>query len=522
MLVDSRAFAGSQPVQGGAYYIPNCVTDTVCLGYGNEELLGPHCRVLSIPRLSQCQTEERAGAYLLGYTTGGVFVCRKCLCNAHNALCNRHGTAQPAPVRDLSADDVVLPFLRVLAPTWAEAFWHPMWEDACWLAKWAIGKRASFVNSRMFDAILPARVKAMVKWEVYSTLPTKARLIQFYRNLATQSLFGPEFTAVQKVVCARMRNADMGCGIDVTFASGMRADEISDWMNGCICRGVVAWYERDGERWDSTMGPTHARAKERLYACFDNKWTAFVQACNKVKAFMRVPAGIFRYSVDYTVKSGHNDTTLGNSIVNAMIAFAALKRSRVRCSIMVAGDDLLVACYDDFDLAEVIVREREFGILPEARKFSSYLNTSFISGIFLESRGRAFFTPSPGRLLHRLWWSVNPPSPRDLAAYQRGVALGLLPVCQGIPVLRVWLSSFVGSGRVGRSDKGYVFRQSDYGDADFTESFCRRYNLNEADILSAEAFVSACPQEPLLLVNAVLNRIVEVDEAKINAREALA
>jgi hypothetical protein len=511
------------PVVEGAYRLRalnaavyGVYTDTVCLGYGDESLLGEHCRVLSCRRFATCPDAEKRGAALLGFATRMAFVCRKCLCNSHNALCHRHGLRQPPVLRNVM--DAYPAFSRAIKPLFADYAFHPMIDRPTWLAKWPAGKQNAFVFSCYFDAILPSRVKAMVKWEVYAKMPTKARLIQFYRNLATQAEYAPEFTAAQKVICEHFRNADMGDGIDVTFQSGMTAERISDWMRDCVRRGARCYYERDGKAWDSTMGPTHAAFRQRVYADFDEKFAAFVAACDCVKGFSALPAGMFRYKVDFTVKSGHNDTTLGNSLINAAIAYLAFQRAGVRCSIIVAGDDLLVACYDDVELGLIRAYEAEYGIVPEARVFTSFAQTSFISGIFIEDEHTQYFVPSPGRLFERLWWSVKPPALKHVAAYQRGVALGLWPVCARIPALRVLLGKFLGSGKVGRSDKGYIFRGSEYEMGDVMPSMCLRYALSRADFEELEAWLWGLPPEPLLLVHPVLDRIAAVDSADIADR----
>ena len=487
------------------------------MGYGDERNIGQHAEILSCPVSKHCLATPKEGARLLGWSTGMAYVCRKCLCNAHNAFCNRHATKQPPVSRDLMLD-AYPDFVKAMKIAYPDYAFHPMIIFSNWLEKWALGKQQSIVISRRYDELLPAKAKAMVKWEVYSKLPTKARLIQFYRNLATQAEFAPEFTAAQKAICAVFLDFHVGHGIDVTFASGMKASEIADWMNRCVSRGARWFYERDGKTWDATMGPMHARFKEKLYETLDQRLADFARSCDRIKAFLKTPAGLFRYKVAYTVKSGHNDTTLGNSIINAAIAYCALKRAGVRASIIVAGDDLLVCAYDEVSCEQLVALERDYGIIPEARVFTSFERTSFISGIFLSDDERIYFTPTPGRLLRRLWWSVNPPSKKNLAAYQRGVVLGLLPTCRDIPIIRFWLRRYEGSGRIGRSDKGYVFRTSEYDIGALWRAFEVRYNLSRYELEDCENWLMRLSADPQILVHPVLDRIIAIDEADISER----
>jgi hypothetical protein len=493
------------------------VTDTVCLGYGDEGNLGSNARILSCPRHDTCRTVERDGAVLLGWTVGMVYVCRKCICNVHNAFCNRHGSKQPPVTADLSID-VLGSILNVLQGSLADFEFCPYREFDVWLAKWPLGKQKSILWSINHELSQPDKVKAMLKWEIYSKCPTKARLIQFYKSLHTQAIFAPAFTAAQKAITLAFNRRDVGGGVDITIASGMTANDIGDWMNWTVIRGAVLYYERDGKNWDSTMGEMAARFKRAIYTYFDQLLGAFVATCERVRGYVAYPTGIFRYKVDYTVRSGHNDTTLGNNLVNAAITLAACRRVGVRTSILVAGDDLLVAMYDSATCEDMVAAERLYGIRPEARMFSSPAQVSFISGIFLMSRGEWRFTPTPGRLLRRLWWSVAPPSDRNLDAHRRGVVLGLLPVCHDIPIVRVWLRKFEGEGRHLASTKGYVFKGSKYDNDDFMDQFCRRYDISPVDVAECEQYLECLPPSPLLIVHPVLERIVAVDEAEIDER----
>lgn len=507
------------PSEPGAYTVGGVLkADTICLGWGDESKLGDHCRVLSCPRKGNCVSKEKTGPQLVGWSTGVTYACRKCVCNAHNALTNRHGVRQTPPTRDL-VDDCFGEFAKVFAETAPDFALHPMLHYSTWLGKWPEGKRRAIETSRKYESLLPKAGKAMVKWELGHKPPTKARLIQFYRNLATQSEYAPSFTAAQKVLCTAFNRRDMGHGIDVTIASGMTANDITQWMRGCVSRGAVAYYERDGKTWDATMGEMHSRFKTRLYEYHDPAWAAFVKSCECAKFFVSGDAGMLRYSLRFTVKSGHNDTTLGNGLVNAAIAFSAFKRLGIRCSIIVAGDDLLVACYDPVECAVIVKLESEYGIVPEARVFARFDHASFISGVFLNVRGDAYFVPSPGRLIHRLWWTMSPPHPKRLDAYRRGVALGLLPVAAEMPILRVFLRKFEGSGAVGKSDKGYVFRGSDYaGMGACYDAFEQRYGLSKTEIDQCEDWLEQLPAAPLLLRHDVLTRLCEVDQADVAER----
>jgi len=515
-LIPEEMFLGD--LETGAYVLNSNSTVTTCLGFGDESKLGQHC-VVMCEKTSECMSPESKGSTLLGWTTSTSFVLRKCLCNAHNALCCRHGSKQQPVKRDL--EEVLPDFLRALEPHHDSYWLCEMLNFAVWLAKWPFGKQKSILRSQESELEAPNKVKAMVKREGNHKKPSKARLIQFYWNLATQALFGPQFYAVQKTICHVFRRKYVSSDIDVTFASGMKAGEVGEWMSGVLADGAISFYERDGKNWDASMQEMHAKFRQSIYRAFDAELGDFASSCDKVKGFAVFPGGPLRYKMDYTVKSGHNDTTLGNSLVNAAIAYAAFKRLGLRASILVTGDDLLVAAYDPLQVDTVSTIEAEYGIQPEARVFDDYEQVTFVSGMWISDGTTMGFVPLPGRLFARLWWSVKPPGAKNTQPYLRGVSRGLQPVAGTLPLVRVLLAKFDSAGVGARSDKGLQFRGSDFRfGIDIWRAFERRYGLSTDEMMDCEEWLKSLPAKPLLLKHPVLDRLMEVDLADISDRGA--
>ena len=513
--VDPEMFV--KPGETGAYRLDADTTATMCLGHGDESQLGPHCEVKSVDKGDVCAAPVSKGATLLGWTTTVVHVLRKCACNAHNALCNRHGSKQPIVLRDIC--EVVGDFIGACEEAVPKYETHPMRNPETWRAKWPLGKQVATLKSISEDAIEPGKVKVMVKREVYHKRPKRARLIQFYPNLATQAHYAPEFYTLQKVLCECFNNRKVSDNIDVTFASGMNPDELSGWMKRVVRDGAVNFYERDGKNWDSTMGPSHERFRYLLYSAFDEGLARFARSCVAVDGFGLFPGGPFRYRVDGTVKSGHNDTTLGNSLVNAAIAYAAFSRVNARCSILVAGDDLLVAAYEPINCEQMMNLESQYGIVPEARVFEDFEHTTFVSGRWICDGADIKFAPLLGRLFERLWWTTKPPSRRKLLAFRRGVARGLTGVLGTLPIGRHLVRSFDTQGDALTVDKGFLYQKSAYvfqpGVYDW---FFRQYGIANHEIATCEMFLASLPAEPLLLVHPVLDRIVAHDTSDIAER----
>jgi hypothetical protein len=387
-----------------------------------------------------------------------------------------------------------------------------------WIKKWPASKRAQIEKSIREDYLYPNRVFNMVKREVNFACPSKARCIQYYPTMATQAMMAPQLYALQKAYARVLQSC--GDGIRVTFASGMTGSELGSWMSKVLERGRAWFYERDGKSWDSSMGLLHHRLKMYAYGLAGRDVERFVDQGYSVLGRGRYGPERMLYRVVGTTKSGHNDTTLGNSLVNFAIAFEVMTVMGLRGDIIVAGDDLLVAVETDFDEREFARLESEYGIVPEYRKFDFYGDVSFISGIFVPSRFGIAFVPKPGRLFAKLFWSVRPPSRKKEALYRHSVVQGLNPTCSGLPVVGRFLSVHDSvQERVIGTDKYHAhFASAVEYDEKIWEHFARRYGLLEVEFALAEERLRFGVG---LLIDPVIERMTEVDCAELDQRKVV-
>lgn len=492
-------------------------TDTVCLGPGDENNLGD-CKISIRPDFT-CDG-DRKGATLVGLVCGPAYVCRSCGCNAHNAMCNRHGARAPPCHEDFDGFISQLNDLQhEAACTYAM---HLAEFGDAWVDRWSLSKRTAIEESQTYDCIYPNRVKLMVKREVGQKMPTKARGIQFYWNLATQALFAPETASLQKTWCSIFRRRLVGT-CRITFSSGMNAEQLGCWMDEVLEDYVDPhFYERDGKNWDATMGEKHQRVKNTAYQCAGNDYVDFARHATIVKGFGKFKnAGILKYKLRYTTKSGHNDTTLGNNLVNAAVTWTAF--NGLTCDILIAGDDLLVVVEGDFDEHKIAEEERRCGIKPEYRKFLDVEDTSYISGLFARTPQGYKFIAKPGRLLNLLFWTVHPPSmrPRVLRGYQRGVAKGVMPTMGCVPVVGSWLAKI---GDEGFTIKDRSRRSYTYGSvvqADFTGWFHRRYGLSVTEVEELEHILTTHATDRVIVKHPNLDLIIRRDADDIADREVV-
>jgi hypothetical protein len=458
-------------------------------------------------------------------------------------MCNRHGKAAPLCTSDFEK-----------YKEWLETNVYQQFESRYteliseyregegWISKWPERKREAIEDSEKWDRFTPSRVKCMVKRESGHKPPTKARLIQFYRTLRTQAHMGPEFTALQKALTASINTTDVlhvqgnnsaACDISVTFASGKNAQELGEWMTTAQrnARGrQCVYYERDGKNWDATMQQAAQELRESLYARVDSRLAKFASDCAIVRGSGNFDGVRMRYKLEYTVKSGHNDTTIGNNIVNAGITYSCMEKCGLSGAILVAGDDLLVVVYGDFDADSFAALEATYGIVPEYRKFYAVSDVTFISALWFITSTGYVCTPKPGRLLARLFWTTHPPPPKQATAYIKGVVMGLWPTVANMPIIGKWLDKTY--RLYGCCDETEVWatksterkREFNEGNDGFDSvarsAFLDRYQILECEVTDCEAMIERMTTPYTYMVHPVITRLLEIDNADIVDRVA--
>lgn len=264
-----------------------------------------------------------------------VQVARSCGCNALRGLVTRHMLPfPPPPIRAPAALGLILdlcPIIRGMAAL-NLGRGYPWW-----LEKWALSRRLEFEISLRDDTVAFDRTKIIVKRELYFS-DAKVRIIQMYRNLATQANLGPDCYAIQIAVSALFDRLELAPGVFITIATGMNSLDLGDWMTIVVGYGCRWFYERDGVKWDSSMGYTHSEWRLRMYERILPDFADRMAKCVDVRGFGVFAEGLLAYRVGATVKSGHNDTSLGNSLINAVIACEALIANGLKGDVIVCGD----------------------------------------------------------------------------------------------------------------------------------------------------------------------------------------
>lgn len=487
---------------------------TICLGYpGNAKLRKGACIDTATDHGPPCDKEHQAGAINIGKVWGPSHVLRTCRCNAVNALAKRHLVAPTTPrTRSLF-------FPRRLALRIKQYYYDDYCNEyAHWLAKWPEAKRAAIEKSVADDPIMDGRVKLMVKRENAHAYPSKARAIQMYRNLATQAKSGAMHTAFQrslKRVCADDPGGfEIFPGIRISSTSGWTHRDYSAWAQRVA--GYEGFFESDASNFDASVDPEITLARARFASIVDPDLGRDIrrQVRFKGKYFGDVPFG---YSGIGTVKSGHNDTTWGNTLVTAVVGAIALRDAGLTGDVIAAGDDLLVAVRhtDGTHGASMANTQRSFGFTPKWAFWRRLECATFVSSTFLTDGKTWRFAPLCGRLVKRMWWTVSPPSRKQLALRRSGDALGLLTAHTGHPIIEALCREYVINGSTPNIRVGGISGEYE-GEFDYARALATAYGTSKAVIEEAARRIREAG--PGLHSDSWIDELFERDLVDVDAR----
>lgn len=511
---------------------------THCLGVSDNPIGSRHTLCFNV---HTCDKQEQLGAQLLGIAFRGTYVCRTCICNAQNCLPNRHLCETPAPF-DVSTErlrelmekygDSVLPCR--LSESWFQHFEDEIFTEYAidpspednWYDSQPVGKRSRIDHDSYYKILDVSKLTLNVKREPGHKLVTKSRGIQFTPSPATQALTGPKVTRLQKATCKVFDGTRVHQGITLTIASGLNSAGLGRWMARARERGCNTWYERDGIKWDSRVWAGLSELKCRHYDRVLGKEFGKLMRDHVVcsGAAYGKYGQFVKYTVDATTKSGHSDTSLGNSVLNGLVAAEAMLRLGLEGDIIVVGDDLLVGVIGDFDEHAVASIESEQGIAPEYRKFHDWRDVTFISGRWLRNGADFVFVPLLGRLLSRLGWTTKHMPARDHDKWRRTVRLGLMPTLGGHPVYRALLDTLgCAEGDMLRvkdlEERSKIFSNTVVWEADAVQHLAELYGLTVAALSGLVDFLRCAPVGVgLLAYDPVAEIIILHDTSEIGVR----
>ena len=233
------------------------------------------------------------------------------------------------------------------------------------------------------------------------------RGIQGLKHSETNLALGPFMHVVSSAVAA-------GFGGQLSYSSGKTPEQLGDWYQKRLEQGCT-FYEDDFSAFDSSQGAGAHQAELAVYKLFGPDDIVL-----KTLAFQQETVGYgkyHRYKTKYTRKSGDQNTSIGNTIVNMMAHVWAIDLynklgHNVTFSMLALGDDNLLAVNgegDDF-CDFVSTKIKLLGLQPKLFKSGiapTYCSSVFVPVVDEHNKPRHVLVPEVLRRLCKIGWTVS-------------------------------------------------------------------------------------------------------------------
>ena len=204
---------------------------------------------------------------------------------------------------------------------------------------------------------------------------------------------------------------------------------------------------------DFTLYDTTFHKEFHFLMCDIYKWMGMPPQVLKVRrkqivGYGRTVGGI-RFQIQGTMKSGASDTCLANSVINLLthvfilsqLNGISMESVEKEISMIVMGDDNIF-CLNDLEYDGLRQQMGRLGLLSkvEEKDFQdlTFLNLTPFPTTYPRS-WRAVL--KPGRIMARI--QVSETLVKSFRSYQSGVALGMLPMAKGVPILEDFLKKLI-------------------------------------------------------------------------------
>lgn len=232
------------------------------------------------------------------------------------------------------------------------------------------------------------------------------------------------------------------------FECGSTNLEVSSWVHKWA--DIIGWqnfYEVDYSRFDSTQSKASMKFSGQVYTKFGMPRSAQYAYSFQTKTLRgRTRRGV-RWRRPPMMCSGVPNTTIGNSLMNAAIAYTALvlagAKPGVDFALMVRGDDMLALIKPQYR-ACVAAFAKRLGFKPKVKQGHPICKVRFCSNAFYPTiiEGQLRYVPGPTlKCLLKIMWTITVLPVSKYSEHMRGVCLGLRNAVSHIPILREYVES---------------------------------------------------------------------------------
>lgn len=238
---------------------------------------------------------------------------------------------------------------------------------------------------------------------------------------------------------------------NIVYAPGHTANQLGAMIDDFIDRHReenIVFIEDDASRYDGTLGEGAIGTEQRWFRVIaprDVRKALRKQKKTKASTRRRV-----RFVYKWRRKSGDGNTSGGNGALNGTSHATMLDSPLYGFSYVVvdyliedSGDDIIIVLVVDEveTLRDCKIQVKDFfsslGLVMKTHVYDCRYDMEFCSGRFWPSTKGTILGPKIGRVMSKLFHSINIYTPDHGVVWARGVALGLQLDVNHIPILRV-------------------------------------------------------------------------------------
>lgn len=300
----------------------------------------------------------------------------------------------------------------------------------------------------------------------------------------------------------------------ILFGCGLNSEQLGQWMSKLQTEGKVM-LEDDFTLYDSTIS-THLLDVERTVY----NWMGMRRHYNAVKTMdaqfqtKGYTAMGLKYEVEGTRKSGDPNTTLGNSIINALSHLFVLHQARggrltelmLECKILVGGDDNLMVIPEDINV-DWVAKLAELGLVSKMVTREDKEQLTFFSSRGYPSSSGVVFAPKLGKFLAKVGWNLD--NYPDEQMWWKDVRAGWVNTLHHVPIARVLVEGLQQSNIKVQDWELKAKTQNDVT-AETWAFFEKVYQLNQTEILEIEHQLRSTPV-PGIMHHPALERVFDAD-----------
>lgn len=345
--------------------------------------------------------------------------------------------------------------------------------------------------------------KTFIKREHVLKYPFDPRTIQG-TSLRYQIYTGPEVYAISKHLSKCFSSNNYCTPISVTYSSGLTAEALGAWFQKQVDDGLTWSIEADVSRWDAAVCDEALDVEFTIYRemLIRQVTLEYLEEQHKTVGYTR--HGI-KYFCRATRKSGTNNTSVGNSLLNIIksvndviealaIVFKQYGR-RARVALIVMGDDIVICsdyitCNVIFDV--ITKNSPKYGMKTDVLLTQ---RPEYCSGCFWPVAGTYVFGPKPGRILAKCFYLRRSNITRKgVLAHLKGLLICLNLNVYFIPIVRVvfkkllYLLRFVEATPMNEFIRHTAMLKHEC-DASTIHFFCERYDTTLTIIQLFEAWI---------------------------------